>query len=63
MKRSVLLKIISSRKQLQKLKNLSNRMNIKAFYLDGIPYYKGRILTTEKTNASCEMSTVMKDLC
>ena len=30
---------------------------------DGILYYKGRILATEKINASYKMSTVMKDLC
>ena len=30
---------------------------------DGILYYKGRVLATEKINASYKMSTVMKDLC
>ena len=34
-----------------------------SFQIDGILYYKGRKLATEKINASCEMSTVMKDLC
>ena len=34
-----------------------------SFQEDGILYYKGRILATEKINASCEISTVMKDLC
>ena len=34
-----------------------------SFQKDGILYYKGRILETEKINATCEMSTVMKDLC
>ena len=34
-----------------------------SFQKDGILYYKGRILATEKINATCEMSTVMKDLC
>ena len=34
-----------------------------SFQEDGILYYKGRILATEKINASCEMSTLMKDLC
>ena len=32
-----------------------------SFQKDGILYYKGRILTTERINATCEMSTVMKD--
>ena len=45
-------------------KNLSNKKNIKiSFQKDGILYYKGRILTTKKINASCELSTIMKDLC
>ena len=44
-------------------KNLSNKKNIKIlFQKDGILYHKGRILTTEKINASCELSTIMKDL-
>ena len=34
-----------------------------SFQQDGILYYKGRILATEKINAICEMSTVTKDLC
>ena len=34
-----------------------------SFQKDGILYYKGRILAIEKINASCEMSTVVKDLC
>ena len=34
-----------------------------SFQKDGILYYKGRMLETEKINATCEMSTVMKDLC
>ena len=33
-----------------------------SFQKDGILYYKGRILTTERINATCEMSTVVKDL-
>ena len=32
-----------------------------SFQKDGILYYKGRTLTTERINATCEMSTVMKD--
>ena len=34
-----------------------------SFQKDGILYYKGRILATEKINGNCEISTVMKDLC
>ena len=34
-----------------------------SFQKDGILYYKGIILATEKINATCEMSTVIKDLC
>ena len=34
-----------------------------SFQKDGILYYKGRILAREKINTTCEMSTVMKDLC
>ena len=33
-----------------------------SFQKDGILYYKRRILATEKINATCEMSTVMKAL-
>ena len=45
-------------------KNLSNKKNIKiSFQKDGILYYKGRILTAKKINASCELSTIAKDLC
>ena len=40
-----------------------NEYQKNSFQKDGILYYKGRILATEKINATCEMSTVMKDLC
>ena len=65
MKRSLLLKTSSSRRQLHKLKNLSKKKNEYqkvSFQKDGILYYKGRTLATERLNATCEISSVMKDL-
>ena len=44
-------------------KNLSNKKNIKvSSQEDGTLYHKGRILTTKKINACCELSTIIKDL-
>ena len=65
MKRSLLLKTSSSRRQLHKLKNLSKKKNEYqkvSFQKDGILYYKGRTLATERLNATCEIPSVMKDL-
>ena len=65
MKRSLLMKTICSKRQLQKLRNLSTKMSIRRFHFRKMLfciYYKGRILATEKINATCEMSIVMKDL-
>ena len=44
-------------------KNLSNKKNIKvSSQEDGTLYHTGRILTTKKINACCELSTIIKDL-
>ena len=59
------MKTICSKRQLQKLRNLSTEMSIRRFHFRKMLfciYYKGRILATEKINATCEMSIVMKDL-
>ena len=63
MKRSLLLKSISSRTSEVKEFVKENKSQEISFQKDCILYYKGRILATEKINASCEMSTIMKDLC
>ena len=34
-----------------------------SFQKDRILHYKGKILATERINATCKMSTVIKDLC